>query len=435
MRLKSITVKNLFGIFNHYIPLNTQNRITIIHGPNGFGKSTILRMVEGLLTSRYYEIQIIPFNELRADFENEQYIRITKSEDSPNIVKLFYTSETGEKEFALNLSAESESVPFPLEMMDDLIPEVRRIGTNKWLYPPSGEVFTLSELIECYRDILPLANTADEPEELTRLKHSVNVHLIGTQRLLSHSVRRLKAGFVRNHPYTQTVAQYSSELAEAIESKLAESASLSQSLDRTFPSRLIQHSSIKELSEEEIHNELAALEKKRTELREAGLLDKEKDIDIPLLSQIDPTTKNVLSVYIEDIKKKLSIFDEMASKIKLLQQIVNSRFIYKKMGVSKEQGFIFANLNDKPLSPTQLSSGERHKLVVLYELLFKVKPNSIIFIDEPELSLHVEWQVNALSELEEITQLASLDILMATHSPDIINDRWDLTVELKGLSQ
>lgn len=54
-----------------------------------------------------------------------------------------------------------------------------------------------------------------------------------------------------------------------------------------------------------------------------------------------------------------------------------------------------------------------------------------MLIDEPELSLHVGWQVEFLKDLQEIIELADLDILMATHSPDIIQDRWDLTVELK----
>jgi predicted ATP-binding protein involved in virulence len=69
--------------------------------------------------------------------------------------------------------------------------------------------------------------------------------------------------------------------------------------------------------------------------------------------------------------------------------------------------------------------------VLLYQLLFKVKPNSLILIDEPELSLHVAWQKQFLRDLQEITKLASFDILLATHSPQIIHDRWDLTVELK----
>jgi predicted ATP-binding protein involved in virulence len=56
-------------------------------------------------------------------------------------------------------------------------------------------------------------------------------------------------------------------------------------------------------------------------------------------------------------------------------------------------------------------------------------------IDEPELSLHVGWQVQFLKDLQDIVKLADLDILMATHSPDIIQDRWDLTVELQGLKK
>ena len=83
-------------------------------------------------------------------------------------------------------------------------------------------------------------------------------------------------------------------------------------------------------------------------------------------------------------------------------------------------------------SPANLSSGEQHELVLFYELLFKVKPNSLILIDEPELSLHVVWQQQFLGDLEDITKLTGFDILIATHSPLIIHDRWDLTVELKG---
>jgi predicted ATP-binding protein involved in virulence len=89
-------------------------------------------------------------------------------------------------------------------------------------------------------------------------------------------------------------------------------------------------------------------------------------------------------------------------------------------------------MGDRPLPVTSLSSGEQHELVLLYELLFKVNPDSLILIDEPELSLHIAWQQQFLQDLQKITQLASFDVLIATHSPQIIHDRWDLTVELKG---
>ena len=71
----------------------------------------------------------------------------------------------------------------------------------------------------------------------------------------------------------------------------------------------------------------------------------------------------------------------------------------------------------------KLSSGEQHELVLLYELLFKVKPGSLILIDEPELSLHVAWQKQVLRDLREVTKLVPLDLLIATHSPQVIADR------------
>ena len=49
-RIKQISVKNLFGMFDHTISLNLDERITIIHGLNGFGKTAILRLLDTLFS-------------------------------------------------------------------------------------------------------------------------------------------------------------------------------------------------------------------------------------------------------------------------------------------------------------------------------------------------------------------------------------------------
>ena len=54
----------------------------------------------------------------------------------------------------------------------------------------------------------------------------------------------------------------------------------------------------------------------------------------------------------------------------------------------------------------------------------------MVLIDEPEISLHIIWQEELLGDLSEIAQMNGLNILMATHSPQVISDRWDLAVEL-----
>ena len=70
MRITEISVTSLFGIFNHTIQLNISDRITIIHGPNGFGKTIILKMLYGLFNDTYDELREIPFDSFQVKLEN-----------------------------------------------------------------------------------------------------------------------------------------------------------------------------------------------------------------------------------------------------------------------------------------------------------------------------------------------------------------------------
>jgi predicted ATP-binding protein involved in virulence len=274
---------------------------------------------------------------------------------------------------------------------------------------------------------------------LNTVRSSVSLRLLETQRLqkmLASTGRVSDEPELDERPVIEnTVASYSQEIARIIEAKLAESTALTQSLDRTFPARLVSPTvRQRSVTEDELRAKLAALERKRKYLIDAGLLDQEGSdaIQVQEKDQIDEGTKAVLSVYVEDAEKKLGVFDELANKIDLLKRIINKRFLYKEMVVSKDQGFVFANANKVVLSPTELSSGEQHELILFYELLFKTKPGSLILIDEPEISLHVVWQEQFLEDVQAVTRLSDIDVLLATHSPDIIAGRRDLLVELKG---
>ena len=49
MRVKAIEVDSLFGTFDHSIPLINPDRVTIIHGPNGYGKTVMLKMITSII--------------------------------------------------------------------------------------------------------------------------------------------------------------------------------------------------------------------------------------------------------------------------------------------------------------------------------------------------------------------------------------------------
>jgi predicted ATP-binding protein involved in virulence len=444
MRISQISVKNLFGVFDHTIPIKMNDRITIIHGPNGFGKTAILRLIDGLFNTRYSELRAIPFTEFTILFDDGGTLKVLKTtvhkqeETAANqyskIAVSYESTDIIEDSFILGGSLNASQLAIPIHAIEDVISELDEIGPETWLDLRTGESINLEEVLVRFSHLLPMKSEKgkSEPKWFRALKDAIDVRFIQTQRLLAMSSFERTSRYSHSPSMTAVVAEYSVELAKAIQSKLGEYGTLSQSLDRTFPARLVKEEVPAEVTLETLRSQLSELENKRNRLASAGLLDKEEDADFQVPQIVDERTKGVLSVYVKDVQEKLSIFDEMAAKIDLFKKIITERFKYKQMSISKASGISFTTYDGFPLSPTSLSSGEQHELVMLYEFLFKVIPNSLILIDEPEISLHIAWQEQFLRDLQEITKLASFDVLIATHSPQLIYDRWDLTVELKG---
>jgi predicted ATP-binding protein involved in virulence len=266
-----------------------------------------------------------------------------------------------------------------------------------------------------------------DPPWLVDIKDSIKIFLIETERLY---VNRENSYEDKNKKML-SVLNYSKEIASMIQANLAKYGEKSQSMDRTFPFRLIEITGSSILPPEKLIKKLSELENKRVQLMDSALLDDEGSLDLrELFKKIDESNKNVFSAYIKDVEDKLSFFDELNEKINLFKRIINDRFRYKQMRIDKQDGFVFITKAKDIISPSQLSSGEQHELVMIFELLFKVPPNSLILIDEPEISLHILWQQQFLKDLQEITTLGKFDVLIATHSPEIIYDRDDLAVQL-----
>ncbi|MBN8932616.1 MAG: hypothetical protein J0G97_12330, partial [Rhizobium pusense] len=66
MRLSEFRVYGLFGLFDHRVPLNLDERITIVHAPNGFGKTVVLKLINA-----FFGGSLAAFREF--EFESAQY--------------------------------------------------------------------------------------------------------------------------------------------------------------------------------------------------------------------------------------------------------------------------------------------------------------------------------------------------------------------------
>ena len=227
---------------------------------------------------------------------------------------------------------------------------------------------------------------------------------------------------------TETIQTYSDELKTLISDKTKQSYSISQTLDSSYPNRLITEK--QKVSKEEYNKRFAALTSKQGKLTKNGLYESKQEV----LGYSEDDSKALL-VYLNDLEQKLTVFDDLLEKLELFTNILNERrFTYKSIHINREKGFFFKTTKGKELKLNQLSSGEQHEVVLLYELIFKTRPSILVLIDEPEISLHITWQKEFLDDLLRIIKIQNFHVLIATHSPSIINDRWDLVYNLQNIA-
>lgn len=74
------------------------------------------------------------------------------------------------------------------------------------------------------------------------------------------------------------------------------------------------------------------------------------------------------------------------------------------------------------LFPYQLSSGEKQMLVILLTVLVEDNENYVLFMDEPEVSLHIDWQKRLIDLILELNP--NVQIILTTHSPAVIMNGW-----------
>lgn len=445
MELIKIDIKQLFGLFDYLIPLNAKERITILHGPNGVGKTTILRMLHDVLSGRFLRLQSVPFKSLTLFFSDRRRLEIIqkptrKRRVPPKLIARLWEGRKKSREQTLfeKILFEEYTSHLPIGALEDFIPPLERVEMDIWYDRSTEEIIPFEEVISRYGRMLPPSlRRRIRPQKpqpwLLEIVKALPTHFIQTQRLFTvssentHERRRSSQREPRDRPAVVTL---SADMVKQIGDHLGKSGSLAAFLDRGFPGRLLRGTLPNSVTEKAIRNKYQTQADYGKRLMEAGLIDVGGQVTLPEKT-LDVNDQKVLWYHLEDVKKKLSVFDELLKKVELFRGIIKERFRYKTFSLDKDKGFVFTAPNGGKVPLNALSSGEQHELVLAYTLLFKVREKSIILIDEPELSLHVSWQRKFLGDIKKISELADLDFIVATHSPSIIHNHTDLMVELK----
>ncbi len=446
MELTTLAVKNLFGHFNHIVHFNDEERITIITAPNGYGKSVILRILKAVFQGDFQYINKLYVKQVSVKFSTGIELRFVKlQENDSGMLIQKWDGDSCQESFNFDsLQIESKLLENPAVHHElNNLPWLERYGSDNWFDEDEEVIISTRDAVLKYashsKALLKL--TTEYPDWLSEFAESKDVRLIQDQRLILRSrmmVRRSTAAarrvqLDREANSIDTIEQYASELVNEIKRLAGEYSARAQNLDSTFPKRLLNPSAgINPLDVGTLRDKLSEIDKSRQLLGKYDLI-KDNPEHYSIDQQIEDEDLKVLSLYVIDTRKKLQVYDELLIRIQLFTSILNSkRLNFKKVQVNNERGFFFLTDNQESLNLTDLSSGEQHEVVLLYELIFKTDSKSLVLIDEPEISLHVAWQRAFLDDLRNIKKLQLLTVVISTHSPQIIGNDSDLVVDLGG---
>jgi len=367
--LKRIEIEQLFGLYNYDIELKRHGEEPLfITGPNGYGKSTLLNIIDYLYHENYKLLRDIPFSKLYAYFELEGAAGVVTK-------RLGIVRDNIEKKLTLYLA------DWDQKKMDE-----------------SGTVFTYPGGMQ------PSLAFLMQQDAFYYIRDQ---RLYKTDRILGQKLE------------TQSVDENARDFVEKLTALSQEIAQEVSMMDLQFTTAI---------SEEEYQKRLAVVEEQFTPLYKYNILSKRSNLPY------QKDNSMFLHAYIERLEAVIAKHAEDVKRIIAFDEIISSyEFADKELEINLKDGYRFVSRNAECtiLENVTLSSGERQIMIQMYELLFRAEQDSLVLIDEPEISSHYAWQQLFLVNIQRVMALKHLQCVVATHSPLVFNGKYDeLTVDL-----
>ena len=440
-RISSFSINGLFGTFNHSVFLKDDG-ITIIIGKNGIGKTYFLNAVDNFFSLKWEFFIDLEFDSIEFVLNDGSRWSVNKVERDDKL--LFEINESGKKEESFefdltileNISKRSYYSPSDINQkaieISKIMPTINKISYNRFLDEETGLQYSRTELIEEFGNQLVQRRVYSpiEKEKITgkiaKIIDANKTEFVETQRIYNIEDGELAT--------RENITYYAKELVRMINETEKEYNEVSVKLDSNFVFDLVNYSQNNPVNEHSILNRYNELIEKTQILSRMGLLSSEENRKAITIEQAKESA-NAIDLYIRNTEKKLKKYDKLKNNVSLFKKIINERFEHKELYIDRDKGFLVKSTSEEqriiPLH--KLSSGEKNEFNLFFKLIFLTDRDSIILIDEPEISLHVEWQNSFIQDLQGIIEKNNFRVIIATHSPDIIDDNWALTNDLSGV--
>lgn len=402
MYIKKIIIIGLYGYLDKTIEFNKDKNFLI--GINGSGKTSILRIIDSFLKGDLLFFKELDFEMIHIAVEKSENDDIESTQDLKRFTTLRFNIFKVEKELMIDCKEYTHETLFnELKMLKA---KIQQIKIRKDLEKMKTDI----KMYEGYlKDINNLYINLIENNKYENFFENYEVINFGSE------------------PYN-----FKKKMLEAIKEEI-ENKNNTEALNKVMYS--IQPILKVERDLEVIGKKY--LEETSLKFEIFKLKDRLKDV-IKLLSNEDSEVdKKIYEEELQDIKNQIQMYEtsKNGNLTKVVDDFIKSTNLFFK-DCSKElifnsiKGDFYINVLDsenniikKLENVCLLSSGEQQLLCLLVNVYFNIKDNSIIIIDEPEKSTHIEWQSNFMNIIDNLlSHYNNCQVIIATHSVDLVNN-------------
>jgi ABC-type lipoprotein export system ATPase subunit len=422
-----ITKVKAIGVHNQFdFDEDLHEGMNIFYGLNGTGKTTFLQIIANILNSDFERFKHIIFKYIEVTYTNGDVLKLDYHTQK-NIFRISKNSLRAIHEIDKDFSNRVFGNP-QIAYIDGLEPLVKslyipafRLIVDAWFYSSQNNLRNDDERInektlyarQVFGEFAPVIDYPSVTEVLDKLTEDLKqarLKLANSERDLF--LRYLSSFYIPslNQSNKNIVADQSVELRYEDIKKI-----------------------VSELQSNQFQNETESLNQFVTQIDSLFLQDNNST------EQNHKNRNVILDTYHKFFSDLLKIQKEYYENLDSYLNAVNNFLIDKKLVFEKENDdsieptFCFKYINDSYNSDQNrllldgvqsLSSGERQIVSFIYACYFT--KNKVVLIDEPETSLHIDWQRELLDSISQYSH----QFIICTHSPSVPADYSDYLKKL-----
>ena len=430
-QIASLEVKDLWG--REHKKLTFNERVNILIGRNASGKTTLLNILYYVVTADLRRLAEVEFSSvkielcafsssarhtIRAECDNDT-LSIRLGDSAPVTVPLPNPSRDEsfvERHFARAMRSGGM----------EILREIRSLVPTAWL--PVSRLLSTSDPDDDLRYRggwePPSRRARRTRDSLESVDHRLSELLELLHRYRFHIEQTLSSRYKEFEQRVLEIVLFDEDRDKfpmTIPDKEALGDASKQLLVRAFESAGLLQPAMRR----RIDKHFEALEQARRSLAEKDKIGPDVFV-LPLIPRTGDMIEaaRILDEARETLFEPIRRFERLASKFLADKHV--------RVDPDGSLAIAYSDALDHEIDRHRLSSGEKQILILLIQALLGENSPVVYMADEPELSLHIEWQAMLIDSLLELG--GEIQVILATHSPDIVSDYRECVIALDDLT-